>query len=185
MPAGLAQGTCISPILYALFVADIPTTENTKIALYADDTSIYTSAKQSNTIITRLNTALQQLSQYFAKWRIKLNSAKTQAILFPFDNKRKRIPTKKLNERQLTIELSNTVNYLGIVFDKKLNFAHHLTAALNKSNKCYRALLPLLAPKSKLSICNKKLIYASIIRPIMSYASPVWYTAANTHTHKN
>lgn len=51
LPAGLAQGTCISPILYALFVADMPIADQTDIALYADDTAIYTSAKQSKTII--------------------------------------------------------------------------------------------------------------------------------------
>lgn len=184
IPAGLAQGTCISPILYALFVADIPIPHESKIALYADDTSIYTSAKTSNKIINRLNDNLQSLRQYFFKWKIKLNASKTQAILFPFDNKRRRTPTATINDGQHAIELTNSVNYLGITFDKKLTFAQHLSSALNKTNKCYRALLPLLAPKSKLSLCNKKLIYASLIRPIMSYASPVWSTAANSHTHK-
>lgn len=184
IPAGLAQGTCISPILYALYVADIPIPHKCEIALYADDTSIYTSAKRSNTIINRLNSNLQSLKQYFFKWKIKLNASKTQAIFFPFDNKRKRIPTANINDGQNTIELTNAVNYLGIKFDQKLTFAHHLSTTLNKTNKCYRALLPLLAPKSKLSLCNKKLIYASLIRPIMAYASPVWSTAANSHTIK-
>lgn len=182
--AGLAQGTCISPILYALYVSDIPIAHKTDIALYADDTAIYTSAKQSNTIIKRLNEALLSLKQYFYKWKIKLNATKTQAILFPFDNKRRRIPTAPINDDQNVIELSNTVNYLGITFDKKLTFAQHLTTTQNKANKCYRALLPLLAPKSKLSLCNKKLIFSMIIRPIMSYASPIWSTAAISHTHK-
>lgn len=90
IPAGLAQGTCISPILYALFVADIPTDPSTKIALYADDTAIYSSSKQTNTIVNRLNSSLASLQNYFNKWRIKLNSSKTQAIIFPFDNKRRR-----------------------------------------------------------------------------------------------
>lgn len=184
IPAGLAQGTCISPILYALYVSDIPVPNKIEIALYADDTSIYTSAKRSNTIINRLNSTLRSLKIYFDIWKIKLNTAKTQSILFPFDNKRKRIPTAHLNDGQHNMDHTNTVNYLGITFDKKLTFGQHLSTSVNKANKCFRALLPLLAPKSKLSICNKKLIYASIIRPIMSYASPVWSTAANSHTLK-
>lgn len=56
IPAGLAQGTCISPILYALFVADIPVNSETQLALYADDTAIYTSAKQSNHWSTEFST---------------------------------------------------------------------------------------------------------------------------------
>lgn len=184
IPAGLAQGTCISPILYALYVADIPIPNNSEIALYADDTAIYTSANRSNTIIKRLNISLQTLKQYFAQWRIKLNTTKTQAILFKFNNKRKRIPSISLKDGQNTIDIADTVNYLGVSFDKKLTFAHHLSTTLNKANKCFRALLPLLASKSKLSLCNKQLIYASIIRPIMSYGSPIWSTAANSHTIK-
>lgn len=38
--AGLAQGTSISPLLYALFIADIPTNNDVQIALYADDTAL-------------------------------------------------------------------------------------------------------------------------------------------------
>lgn len=41
IPAGLAQGTSISPILYSLYVADIPTNQNTQLALYADDLFIF------------------------------------------------------------------------------------------------------------------------------------------------
>lgn len=65
--AGLAQGTCISPILYALYVADIPKDNDTQIALYADDTALYTAAKTSNSIVNRLNVTLQTLQHYFRK----------------------------------------------------------------------------------------------------------------------
>lgn len=41
MPAGLAQGTCISPLLYSLYVADMPNEDKIKTALYADDTALY------------------------------------------------------------------------------------------------------------------------------------------------
>lgn len=67
IPAGLAQGTCISPIYYALFIADIPKIDNIEMALYADDTSLCTSAKKSNTIIKRLNESLVSIQQYFQK----------------------------------------------------------------------------------------------------------------------
>lgn len=184
IPAGLAQGTCISPILYALFVADMPITQNTQAALYADDTGIYTSAKGSNTIIKRLNQSLQTLQEYFNKWRIKINAAKTQAIIFPFDNKRKRIPTIPLKNSEHTIELSKSVKYLGITFDTKLNFNEHVTNSIVKANKCFRAMYPLIARKSQLSIENKLLVYKAIIRPILTYGCPIWSSAACTHIKK-
>lgn len=63
-------------------------------------------------------------------------------------------------------------------------FKEHITNAINKANKCFRAFYPLLAPKSNLSSTNKLLIYTSVIRPIIAYGSPVWSSAANAHTNK-
>lgn len=184
IPAGLAQGTCISPILYALYIADLPSVNNTELALYADDTAVYTAAKRSNTIIKRLNESFQTLHAYFHKWKIKINANKTQAIIFQFDNKCRRIPTLALKSGNHTVELQKSVQYLGITLDSKLTFQEHITNTVNKANKCFRALYPLLAPKSQMSVPNKTLIFAQVIRPILSYGSPVWSSAALTHTHK-
>lgn len=184
IPAGLAQGTCISPILYSLFIADMPNFNKTELALYADDTAIFTSSKQSNTIIKRLSHALQTLELYFRQWKIKINADKTQATFFPFDNKRRRTPSIPLKYGNHSIDLQKSANYLGILFDSKLLFNQHITSANDKAIKCFRALYPLLAPKSRLSTDNKKLIYTSVIRPILTYGSPIWASAAHSHTQK-
>lgn len=185
IPAGLAQGTCISPILYSLFVADIPTqSENTQIALYADDTAIYTSAKHSNTIVRKLNEALSTLQQFFHKWKIKINANKTQAIIFPFNRSRHRVPSVTFKNDQIPIEISKSVKYLGVVYDHKLRFAEHIACAIIRSNNCFKSFYPLLAPRSHLSIENKHLIFKVVIRPIMAYGCPVWYTAANIHINR-
>lgn len=184
IPAGLAQGTCISPILYALYVADMPSIDNVENALYADDTALYTAAKCSNTVVKRLNSALVILLHYFAKWKIKLNENKSQGILFPFNRKRVRTPTIPLTNGQHAIELADSVIYLGVTFDKMLLFRQHISNAVNKTNKCMRALFPLIAAKSQLSTSNKGLIFSAVLRPIMSYGCPVWSSAATTHINK-
>lgn len=185
IPAGLAQGTCISPILYALFVADLPTIAGySQIALYADDTAIFTSAKQSNTIVRRLNETLYKLQQYFSKWKIKINSDKTQAIIFPFNKSRRRIPTINLISHHHLVEISKSAKYLGVVFDHKLSFGEHITSTTTKANNCFRSLFPLLARQSRLSVQNKHLIFKAVIRPIMAYGGPIWSSAARVHILK-
>lgn len=184
IPAGLAQGTSLSPILYSLYVADLPIISDTNAALYADDTAIYTSFKQSNSIINKLNVSLSTLQQYFHKWKIKVNATKTQAIIFPFDNKRIRTPTTLLKNGNEIIKLDKSVNYLGVTLDSKLIFQDHINKAIDKANKCYRALYPIISHRSKLSTTNKSLIYTVIIRPILSYASPIWFSAADSHLIK-
>lgn len=145
IPAGLAQGTCISSILYALYIADMPVVNETEASLYADDTAVYTSAKQTKTIITRLNESLATLQHFFNRWKIKINSAKTQAAIFPFDNKRRRRPTVPLKNGTHIIEISKSVKYLGITFDSKLLFSELINNTIDKANKCFRALYSILA----------------------------------------
>ncbi|GBN26588.1 hypothetical protein AVEN_251419-1 [Araneus ventricosus] len=45
-------------------------------------------------------------------------------------------------------------------------------------------LYPLLCTRSKLSLGNKLLIYKTLLRPVISYVSPVWGAAASTHVKK-
>lgn len=77
------------------------------------------------------------LQKYFSQWKMKINSAKTQAIIYPFDNKQKRI--------------ENSVKYLGVHFDSKLTFCEHISNTIDKANKCYRALYPMISTYSQLS----------------------------------
>lgn len=76
------------------------------------------------------------------------------------------------------------VKYLGVIFDEKLLYNHHVDFILERSQRMIRTLYPLINPKSKLSIKNKILIYTAIIRAMLTYANPVWGICAKTHRKK-
>lgn len=154
------------------------------MAYYADDTGMMAVAKQTKTIINRLQRGLQSCDRYLKKWKLQLNAAKTQAIIFPFNRSRKRRPRSPLMFNGEEIQLSKTATYLGIDVDEKLTFATQYNKASEKGTKCIISLYPLLSRKSKLSDENKNILFKSIIRPIMTYGCPVWYRAAASHIKK-
>lgn len=51
IPAGLPQGSIISPLLYAVYTSDLKIPAKCDAGYYADDTAILSVAKQSNTIV--------------------------------------------------------------------------------------------------------------------------------------
>lgn len=175
IPAGLPQGSILSPILYSIYTSDIKIKRNHDAAFYADDSAILCSGKLSNAIIKQLAASLEHINKYFNKWKIKINRGKTQAILFPFNKSPKRIPNIPLQIQGNSIEIKKSIKYLGVILDSKLTFKEHVLNACEKATRCGRALFPLLNRKSKLNLKNKLMLYRMCIRPIMTYACQAWY----------
>lgn len=178
IPAGLPQGSILSPILYSIYVSDLKLNRCTDTACYADDTAVYASANRTTTIYKRLQRALVRIEKFYDKWKIKINPAKTQAIIFPFNNQRRRLPTAALTLGNTPIEYTASVKYLGVTLDSKLIFRDHINMIRNKATRCVSAVYPLIGRRSNLSVKNKFLIFKAIIRPILTYASPIWIHAA-------
>jgi hypothetical protein len=128
IPAGVPQGSTLSPHLFNLFVIDIPIPSGCKIAMYADDTAITSSAKNHDLpkIVDTLNNGLQAISVHFDSWKIKLNTSKTEAILFTKSTKM----IKLSNDHQIAfgdalLEWKKQVKYLGVILDSKMLFSNN------------------------------------------------------------
>ena len=82
--AGVPQGSLIGPTIFNLNINDMPTTAGVNIGVYADDTVLYTSSLSDAKIVKELNKALILIKDWCAKWRIKINASKSEAILFGY-----------------------------------------------------------------------------------------------------
>lgn len=182
--AGCPQGSCLSPILYNIFTADIPTFLNCVTSIFADDTAILSSDIFSANVMLNLQRALSDITKYFNKWNIMINPEKTQAIYFTRKRKQCFIPQSLLRFMTHDIPWENNVKYLGVMLDTKLNFNNHIPYIINKINKITRIMYPLINKKSELNIQNKKLIMKAIFHPVLFYCAPVWSTSAKCHLAK-
>lgn len=178
IPAGLPQGSVLSPTLYSIFVSDLRLDRFTHTACYADDTAMYVSANRTATICKRLQRSLTVVERYYSRWKIRINPTKTQAILFPFNGQRKRLPRDTLTLGGVPINFTNTVKYLGVTLDRKLLFREHVNQMRIGATRRMATLYPLIGRRSTLADRSKMLIFKTVIRPTLTYASPVWITAA-------
>ena len=137
--------------------------------------------KQEKRAEKLIQTYLDSLSEWCNKWKIKLNPSKTQVGLFTNSNTAKDI-TLKLGRVPLTVR--NEIKFLGLTFDRKLTWRHHI------DNVRHRLWLRINAIKAlsgrDLGMQSKTLIhlYKMWIRPIALYGAPAYYSAANTHLNK-
>ncbi|GBM33249.1 putative RNA-directed DNA polymerase from transposon X-element [Araneus ventricosus] len=179
--AGVAQGSKIGLNLFNIYVNDIPSPRNcqTRLCLFADVTAVM-STGESNKVIEDLNYYLDQSGKWLIMWTIKVNADKCQTVYF---TRRRKVPDPpKLYRR--AIKRSKETKYLGVTLDSRLTYNKHITNIHKKTRSAKARLYPLLGRKPKLSLNNKLLLYKTIIRRIMTYASPVWGAAANSHIQK-
>ncbi|GBN10856.1 RNA-directed DNA polymerase from mobile element jockey, partial [Araneus ventricosus] len=120
-----------------------------------------------------------QFRTWLTNWKIQLNVDKTEAIIF---SKITNCPEVKLFGSP--IPWKNEVKYLGVILDRGLTFKSLIEHSREKFNKAFRCQYSLICRNSRLSLNNKLLIYLAYLRPILTYASPVWACTAKYHLNK-
>jgi hypothetical protein len=141
------------------------------IALFADDAALYTQSWRPDTITRRLTVAVNRLQSYITKWRMKLNPRKTEAILL---TKRRPREGGKIRLGDVDIPWEQSVKYLGLRMTRTLNFSIQTKHSANKALGMLIKLFPLLGKDLTLTVSTKLHIYKTIIRPMLTYAAPIW-----------
>lgn len=175
--AGVPQGSVMGPILYLLFTADLPVTNQVLVGTFADDTAIV--ASDPNPIIAsqKLQNSLDRITDWLNKWRIKSNE--TKSVQVTFTTRKDTCPPVKLNGIELS--QSNEAKYLGIHLDRKLTWRKHIFTKRKALGLKLRTMYWLLGSQSQLKLHNKLLLYKSILKPIWTYGIQLWGTAANSN----
>ena len=182
LKAGTPQGSALSPLLFIFYVNDTPKPPpGVLISKFADDMAAWTIQKQEKRAEKLIQKHLDSPSEWCNKWKIKLNPSKTQVGLFTNSNNTKEIT---LNLGRVPLTVSNEIKFLGLTFDRKLTWRHHI------DNVRHRMWLRINAIKAisgrNLGMQSKTLIhlYKMWIRPIALYGPPAYYSAAKTHINK-
>lgn len=169
--AGVPQGSSLSPLLYSAYINDIPVIPKVTVALYADDTMFYTNDKNQKYAALCLQRQIDQTQTWLTKWRLRLNTSKTQAIIF--GNKcYNSLPKLKINGTQL--DWSTNTKYLGITLDRKLSMNTQVANMITRAKGARAALYPILRKKCPIPMTTKLAIFKIYIKPIILYAVEAW-----------
>jgi hypothetical protein len=131
MRAGVAQGRLISPVLFSLYVNDMPVPScHVQIALYADDTTVIANSRKPALLVSYQESYIADLELWLKKWRIAINVSKSMAMRFTSRRIQNPRPIGLFGEPIVWV---HTARYLGMTLDKRLTSSSHIDQVRKKN----------------------------------------------------
>ena len=171
LPTGVPQGSILGPLLFLLYINDLPSAANLKCVSFADDSNFITQGSDLAVLTKSLTKELEHISDFFKANQLKLNAKKTKMVIF----RKKNLPPNHQHQNVYLegIKLSHddSAEFLGITIDSTLTWDKHCS---NVANKISRNNGMLDRVKHMLPPCSLRLLYHSFIQPHIQYVLPVW-----------
>ena len=162
---GVPQGSVLGPLLFILFINDLPDSVVSPCRLYADDAIIYNSRDHQG----QLQSDLDVLNSWANTWQLGYSVSKCFLMT---------VGQKQSHKVQYTLAGSNLElvaehPYLGIVLQSNLTFSTHINNIACKA----RRLDGMLRRVFKDADTKTRLIaFNTLVWPVLEYGCPVWDT---------
>ena len=178
LTCGVPQGSILGPLLFLIYINDMPQATTCDLLLYADDSCLIYQHKNINQIEKVLTNNFSGLCDWFVdnKLSIHFGEDKTKCILFASKRKAKTADPLVIKYKDIEIKQHSKVKYLGCILDETLSGESMALHVLNKLNSKLKFLYRknrFLTPYLRRLLCN------ALIQPHFDFACTSWFPNLN------
>ena len=136
--SGVPQGSVLGPLLFLIYINDLPDNLKSNCKIFADDTSLFYKVFDKHVSRATLNKDLELINNWAFQWKMQFNPDRNkQAQELYFSKKAGNQKSLDLTFNKSNVASSPSVKHLGMLLDSRLNFNEHVQS---KTNKCYKII---------------------------------------------
>ena len=169
---GVPQGSILGPLLFLIYINDLPNASNFFIRLFADDTFLCAQNENIIKLENEVNSELQKVYNWLVSNKLTLNVSKSKFMIV--SRKRQCSMTIKINDENL--EKCDSYKYLGVYIDKDLCWRPHVNYLCKKISKVCGAISEL---RHCVGIDTLKTIYYALVNSYIRYGILIWGCASS------
>ena len=172
--SGIPQGSVLGPILFVIFINDLPHNIKSSVKMFADDTKVYTRSDTEGATAT-LQEDLKKLQEWADRWLMKFHPQKCKVMKLGYHKSEVAYYMYEMNEdgscREHRLDETETEKDLGVVIDEKLTFKNHVQQSATKANKIVGIIR-----RSFDHLTQRVLVqlYKGLVRPLLEYGHAVY-----------
>ena len=185
---GVPQGSVLGPILFSLYTSQlgrIIDMHGLSRHHFADDSQLYKTMRPDPAAVQSALQTLQRCSSDIKSWmlrnKLKLNDAKSEAVLCGSRQNRSKVQVKSLQVADAEVPLSESVRDLGVLIDHDLSMNNHISAVV-KTCFYYLRLLRKLRPVINQETANT--IAVSLVHSRLDYCNSLLYGLPDRQTKR-
>ena len=171
--SGVPQGSVLGPLLFLLFINDLPNNIYSSVRLFADDCIVYRKIR-NRTDSDLLQRDLDTLTEWEQKWGMEFHPKKCNVLSCT----RSRNPfAYNYTLKGHTLEYEASSKYLGVDLAANLSWNTHIDRITKKANSMLGFLRCNLQTPNRQTKSNA---YKTLVCPHIEYCSTIW----NPHTQE-
>ena len=175
--SGVPQGTVLGPLLFLLYINDLPNQLASKTRLFADDCLVYSSGSDDKHVQV-LQKDLKKLEEWQERWKMSFNPSKCSTMRISY---RKNPPTSQFIFCGQELQQVDSHPYLGVEIDNKMTWSVHIKNVINKANRTLGFL------RRNMWFCTEEVktcVYSMLVLPVLEYACEVWDPFSAIHKQR-